>query len=324
MALLGNSANAENGELSVAHFYHKHRKHLNLKLIAGAQGLQRVIKEKTLNRPVLALVGYFKHFGEYRVQFFGKGECGFLTDLPEAKQREFLERFMSHAIPCIIAVGRQNLPKLLVEFAEKKQIPLFRTTLNSRDFTAEATILLERIFAKTQTIHGTLVDVKGIGVLLLGESGIGKTECVLALIEKGYTFVADDAVKIHSISRKVLIGSALALNHGYMECRGIGIINVIQTFGVRAFCPEKSIDLVVELKTWQPGMEDERTGLKSASHTLLGVRIPCVTILVRLGRDIPRLVEIAALVQGLKQIGYNPAREFNRALIRQIAKNRLA
>lgn len=307
--------------ISVRDFYESLSESTGLELVAGGDGLDRVIREKSINRPALALTGYFKHFAYRRVQLFGAGEMAYLRDLNEARQLEVLVEIAKKNIPCII-VSRGLVPtRSMLEVARKYKVPLFRTSHKSKDFTEEVTLLLEQKFAPSMTLHGTLMDIKGIGTLLRGKSGIGKSECALALIERGHSLVADDLTYCRRIGDREVAGTSSELNRGYMECRGLGIINIAELFGIRSIRLEKRIDLVVTFVEWQPGMVEDRTGLEQSYFEILGLQIPCVEIPVRPGRDLARLVEVASLVQALKKMGHDSAKEFNDRLIAHMAKN---
>ena len=295
---------------------------LKLELVAGESGLKTHIRELSINRPSLAVTGYFKRFGYKRIQVFGAGEMAYLRDLSEARQAEIINRIAQMRIPCMV-VSRHLAPTpLMRKVADEYRIPLFRTPLNTRIFTSIATVLLERQMAPEINEHGTLLDVKGIGTLIRGRSGVGKSECALALIERGYSLVADDVVYIQLISEVELLGTSSELNRGYMECRGLGIINIAELFGVRCVRLEKRIDLVITFVEWTPGTDEERTGLEQDYYEILGVDVPHIQLPVRPGRDLARLVEVAAMVQALKLMGHDSAREFNDRLIAHMKKAR--
>ena len=303
----------------VSEFFENAKDKLDLSLVTGEAGLNRKIREKSVNRPSLALTGFFKYFAFRRVQLFGAGEMGYLRNLSEEEQRAILRELMHRQIPCIV-ISRNLAPTpSLLKACEEHKIPLLRSTLTSRDCQTTATLLLEEFFAPRITEHGTMMDVKGIGVLLRGGSGVGKSECALALIERGYALVADDFVQIMLMNERELVAKAKGLNRGYMECRGLGIINIEYLFGVRALRLEKRIDLVVTFTDWQPGCDEERTGMEERYYDILGVRLPHVELPVRPGRDMARLVEVASMITALRQLGHNPAEEFNERLIEEMA-----
>ena len=178
-----------------------------------------------------------------------------------------------------------------------------------------ATLCIDNEFAPSSIEHATTLDIKGVGVMLRGDSGVGKSECALALIERGHSLVADDLTVIKLLDERELMASSRALNRGYMECRGIGIVNIAEMFGVKSIQLEKRIDLVVSLREWTPEVVEERTGLEENFYEILGMRVPHIEIYVRPGRDIARLVEVAALTQALKRMGHDPAKDFNDRLI---------
>jgi HPr kinase/phosphorylase len=288
---------------------------LHLTLVKGEKGLNRLIKDKSINRPALALTGFFRNFGAKRIQLFGAGEMSYMRELPARRQLDVMKKMVSKHVPCIV-VSRNLLPTPAMEkLAEDSGTPLFRTSLTTKDFSAQVMLLLEELYAPKVAEHGTLMDVKGIGTLIRGASGVGKSECALALIERGHSLVADDLVYITLHSERHLIGRSSDLNRGYMECRGLGIVNISELFGIRSVRLEKEINLVVTFEEWQQGMDEERTGLEHDLFEILGIRVPHIILPVRPGRDLARLVEVAAMVEALKQIGHDSAKEFNDRLI---------
>ncbi len=304
--------------ISVEDFYNSFKESLRLKLVAGQEGMRSVIRDRSVNRPSLCLAGSFKHFGAKRVQLFGAGDMGFMRELSIERQQQILNEMVARKIPCII-VSRNLVPsQAMFQIANKYRVPLMRSALTSHEFTTSAVLLLEDKFAPRSSEHGTMMDVKGIGTLIRGGSGIGKSECALGLIEKGHSLVADDLVYIRLIKEVELMARSSDLNRGYMECRGLGIINVADIFGVRAIRLEKKIDLVVSFIGWEPEMVEERTGLEQSFYEILGTRVPEIQLTVRPGRDLAHLVEIAAMVQALKGIGHHGAQEFNDQLIQKM------
>jgi HPr kinase/phosphorylase len=231
-----------------------------------------------------------------------------------------LDDVFAKKIPAVVISRGLPVDAILMKLADRHQVPLIRTQLKSKDFSAEATVLLEEKFAPRTNLHATLVDIKGVGVLLRGASGVGKSECALALIERGHSLVADDYVIVTLIGDRELQGTSKELNRGYMECRGIGIINVASIFGIRSVRREKRVDLVVTFVLWQPGMDEERSGLEVETFEILGRKVPHMTIPVRPGRDMARLVEVAAMVQALRGMGHDSAKEFSDRLIEHMAR----
>jgi HPr kinase/phosphorylase len=306
--------------VSVREFFDSFRDMLQMELLAGVDGLDNVISEKSINRPALAVTGYFKEFANRRLQLFGAGEMAYLADQPDSLREKLIDDVFSKKVPAVVVSRGLQVDALLKRLADKHHIPIIRTQLKSKDFSAEATVLLEEKFAPRTNLHATLVDIRGVGVLLRGASGVGKSECALALIERGHSLVADDFVIVTLIGDRELQGTSKELNRGYMECRGIGIINIASIFGVRSVRREKRVDLVVTFVLWQPGMDEERSGLEVETFEILGRKVPHMTIPVRPGRDMARLVEVAAMVQALRGMGHDSAKEFSDRLIQHMSR----
>jgi HPr kinase/phosphorylase len=301
--------------VTVQRFYTDHDSALELKLIAGATGLQRPIREPTVNRPGLALAGFTKYFANKRVQIIGNAENSYLHALTAEQRQQRYDELFAENIPCVV-FGRGLKPdKAFLATAERYAVPIFSTPLVTMRFINLATLGLEAMFAPTGSEMGSMVDILGVGVIVRGESGIGKSECVLALIERGYSLVADDITKVSLLDGKEVIGTSSELTRDHMEVRGIGIINVAAMFGVRSIRKDKRVDLVVSLKEWAQVPDVDRLGLEQEFVKILGVEVPHITIPVRPGRDLARLVEVAAFQTKLKASGYNPAEELNRRLI---------
>lgn len=306
--------------VSVREFFDSFRDMLQMELLAGVDGLDNVISEKSINRPALAVTGYFKEFAYRRLQLFGAGEMAYLADQPDSLREKLVDDVFLKKVPAVVVSRGLQVDDLLKRLADKHHIPIIRTQLKSKDFSAEATVLLEEKFAPRTNLHATLVDIRGVGVLLRGASGVGKSECALALIERGHSLVADDFVIVTLIGDRELQGTSKELNRGYMECRGIGIINIASIFGVRSVRREKRVDLVVTFVLWQPGMDEERSGLEVETFEILGRKVPHMTIPVRPGRDMARLVEVAAMVQALRGMGHDSAKEFSDRLIQHMSR----
>lgn len=301
--------------VSVRDFYESFKEPLEMELVAGEAGLDNMIRERSLNRPALAMVGFFKAFAAKRIQLLGAGEMAFIREKSEADQASIMAEILKRKVPCMV-ISRHLAPsRTLCKLADKFNTPLIRSPLKSKTFTTEATLLLEDKFAPRTHIHGTLLDIQGIGTLICGESGVGKSECALALVERGHSLVADDLTYIKRVSERELLGTSSDLSRGYMECRGLGIINIAELFGVRSVRVEKRVDLIINFITWTRGMHEERTGLEEQSMEILGLKVPLMEIPVRPGRDMARLTEVAAMVQALKKIGHDSAVEFNDRLI---------
>jgi HPr kinase/phosphorylase len=306
--------------ITVAHFYDTYRDKLLLELVTGQAGLHRLIKEGSINRPALALTGFFKYFANKRIQVFGAAEMTYLKTLAQRQQIEIFSEMVKRGIPAIVLTRNFVATHPMLAVSEEMKLPIFRTPMITMNFVNLATLCIDNEFAPSGTEHATTLDIKGIGVLIRGDSGIGKSECALALIERGHSLVADDLTVIKLLDERELSASSRPLNRGYMECRGIGIINIADMFGVKSIRLEKRIDLVVSLREWSADVIEERTGLEENFYEILGIKVPHIEFYVRPGRDIARLVEVAALVQALKNMGHDPAKTFNDRLIAQMAE----
>jgi HPr kinase/phosphorylase len=304
--------------VTVERFYLNHAEKLQLKLTAGGAGLSRKIREGSVNRPGLALAKFFRYFAMKRVQVIGGAEWVFLKSLGELEATKRIERMLRARIPCLVFARNANPPMPVQEKCDEYQVPLFKTKMVTMKFINAATIALEMEFAPQVSEHGSMVDILGIGVLIRGESGIGKSESVLALLERGYSLVSDDITRIRLFEGRELVGTSSETTRYHMEIRGLGIINVPAVFGVASVRPEKNLNLVVTLMDWTSMEEVDRTGLERQSYSILGINVPHVIIPVRPGRDIARLIQVAALDQKLKSLGHNAAREFNERLIERM------
>lgn len=309
---------AESQEVTVGQFYARHSGTLQLKLVAGAQGMNRRIREGSVNRLGLALTGFFRFFAFKRVQIIGKSEMAYLQSMPAAVRPKRIQEIFERKVPCLILARGTKPPAYLVEEAERYGVPVFCCPIITMRLVNRITILLEEDFAPTTSLHSSMVDIQGVGVLIRGESGIGKSECVLGLIERGYSLVSDDVTRIKSIEGRELIGTSNDLTRHYIEVRGIGILNVASIFGASSIRYQKQIDLVVTLKEWDKMEDIDRIGLDQDFFEILQIKIPHVTIPVRSGRDLSGLVEVAALDQKLKSIGHHSAFEFNERLLNKM------
>lgn len=305
--------------VTVRQFYERRNADFRLRLLTSESALDRIIREPTVNRPGLVLAGFTKYFPHNRIQVIGNVEMHYLRSLPETERYAREDLLLSHRIPAVVFCRNYSPSTRFLERAEQLRIPVFKSPLVTMRFINRATLLLEDLFAPTAIEQGSMVDILGIGVIIKGESGIGKSECVLALIERGYSLVADDVTKVRLFEGREVIGTAPETTRNHMEVRGIGIINVPAMFGIRSVRAEKRVDLVVTLRPWRRGNEVDRTGIETETVKILGVDIPHMVIPVRPGRDIARLVEVAAYQTKLKKLGYNPAEEFNRRLIAKMA-----
>lgn len=304
--------------LSVGKFFEKNATELHLNLCTKAMGFDRLIREPNLNRPGLALAGFFDYFPLGRLQVLGTAEMAYLESLPREIRHERLEWLFSQDIPCLILARNYQLSEELGEFAERYQVPVFSSSLMTMKFLSSCTLRLDHHFASSVSLHGCMLDIRGIGVLILGESGAGKSETAIGLLERGASLVADDLVQLREVNGE-LIGTAPELSKGYIEIRGIGIINVANLYGLASIRPDKRLDLVVSLKPSVDLNQVDRTGMAAKCYEILGREIPHVEVPVGPGRDTARMVAIAALDQQLRRLGYNMADEFNQKLMAQMA-----
>ena len=286
-----------------------------MRLITGDGNLQRIIREPTVNRPGLALCGFTQYFAYKRVQVFGHAEYFYLRSL-SIRQRESRYAYLfAYKIPCVVFSRGLKPDKEFLAAAEKANVPIFQTPLVTMKFINNATLELEMMFAPRGTEIGSTVDILGVGVLIRGESGIGKSEAVLALIERGYSLVSDDVTRVCLVDGRDVVGTSSELTRNHMEIRGIGIINVAAMFGIKSVLREKVLDLVVSLKQWEEVTDVDRLGMEQVYERILGVDLPHIIIPVRPGRDLARLIEVAAYQTKLKLAGHNAALELNQRLI---------
>ncbi len=308
-------------QITVGQFYANHAEHLGLRLEGLSLGMNRLIREPTINRPGLALTGFYNYFAGKRVQVIGSAELAYLRSLRKTVLNERCRALFARKIPCLVVARNANIPDVLLRQASEFETPIFRSPMITMKFINAATIALEMEFIPTASEYGSMMDIQGIGTLIRGASGIGKSECVLGLIERGYSLVSDDITKVRAIEGRELVGTSSDLTRFHMEVRGIGIINVAAVFGVGSVRPEKRLDLVVTLKDWHEVEDVDRLGIDRDFYEILGIRVPHVTVPVRTGRDLGRLVEVAALDQKLKSMGHNTALEFNQRLLSMMQQN---
>jgi HPr kinase/phosphorylase len=305
--------------VTVERFYTEHASALELNLIAGASGLKRVIREPTVNRPGLVLSGFTRYFAFKRIQVIGNAEAYFLKSLSDEERQRRYHTFFSYKLPGVVFSRNMHPDKLFLKAAEMAEVPIFRCPLVTMKFINLATLALEMMFAPRGTEMGSMVDILGVGVIIRGESGIGKSESVLALIERGYSLVADDITRVTLVDGREVVGTSAELTRNHMEVRGIGIINVAAMFGVKSIRQEKRVDLIITLKAWSDVQDVDRLGIEQEYTKILGIDIPHIIIPVRPGRDLARLIEVAAFHTKLKSSGYNPAKELNDRLISRMS-----
>ena len=304
-------------KVPMSRFYEKYRSTLEMQLLNTPLGMSRPIVQPAFNRPGLALAGYFGYFAHERIQVFGAAEMAYLSTMSEAEREQRLDCICSQDAPCLIFARGVDVPADVLSIADRYNLCVLRTNLLTMEFVNRATFILENEFADSTTMHACMVDVRGVGVLLTGKGGVGKSEISLGLVERGSSLVADDMVRIRNLGGD-LIATAPQLSSGFIEIRGLGIINVTNLFGLKAYRKEKRIDLVINLFSGEMN-EMERLGLERKYINILGVDVEHLNLPVAPGRDMCRLVEVAALGRYLRDSGYDMASEFNKRLNKEIA-----
>ena len=283
---------------------------LRLRLLAGERGMARGITGSRPQEAGLAITGEVLPPREGCVQVLGETELDYLRRQDPARQAEIAERFFAGPLPCAVVVGPLPAPGLLVDAAERASVPLFASDHSAAGFLEEAGRHLYRLFTETTTVHGVLLEVIGVGVLLSGRSGIGKSECALDLVLRGHRFVADDMIHVYKLGPATLVGRGDDLTCHHMEIRGLGIINIRDLFGATATTRMKKVELVIRIEEWDASREYDRLGLEDGTVEILGVRLPSLLIPVSPGRNLATIVEVAVRNHLLKQLGVHSAREF--------------
>ena len=291
---------------------------LELERVPGTGGLERSVTASDVSSPGLALAGFVDRFPGARLQVFGETEVTYLLSLDADTRRAHLAKFFAFPIPCVFVTKGLALPTEVVEEAAKAGVAILRSTLRTSEFYTRIKPWLEDAFAPQTNLHGSLADVYGIGLLFVGQSGIGKSECVLDLVERGHRLVADDLVLVRKKSNAILIGAGHELQRHHMEIRGVGLVDVQGIFGIRAVRQQKRIEVVVRLEEWQHGAEVERTGLDGETTEILGVKLPRVTVALNPGKNITVVAEVIAMHHLLKLSGIDPAERFNEQLMKRM------
>jgi HPr kinase/phosphorylase len=307
-------------QLTVGRMIERTHDMLQLEHIESTDGLDRVIENPDVSSPGLAVAGYVERFPAWRLQVLGETEIMYLRSLDPAVRRRHLTTFFSFEIPCVFITKGQAPTDDLVELATKAGVALIKSQLKTNEFYTRIKPWLEEEFAPTTNLHGSLADVFGVGLLFVGQSGIGKSECVLDLVERGHRLVADDLVIARRRGTDVLIGRGHERQRHHMEIRGVGLVDIPSIFGVRAVRQQKRIEVVVKLEEWNQDAAVDRTGLDTETKRILDVELPMVRVPLNPGKNITVIAEVIALNHLLKYSGIDPAARFNDGLIRDMRK----
>jgi HPr kinase/phosphorylase len=292
--------------------------HLELTLMAGQKGLKNTITHSQVQKMGLALTGFIQFINPERLQIIGNTEMAYFNTLTPGMQEKVIHQICNLPLSCLVITRGLEIPELLLREADEKGIPIFRTSIRSFDFIERVTQFLEEKLSATTSLHGVLMDVFGVGLLLLGKSGIGKSECALDLILRGHRLVADDMVHIQKRSSSSVIGSGFEVIQHHMEIRGLGILNIRSLFGVEAIREKKKIELVLELMEWDAHREYDRLGFEEEKFSILGVELPMLRIPVTPARNLTTIIEVAVRNHLLKVMGYDSALEFEKKLLRKM------
>ncbi|MFU8779935.1 MAG: HPr(Ser) kinase/phosphatase [Kiritimatiellia bacterium] len=308
--------------VQVADFLAAGGDHLKLELLGGKGGLSKLIGESTINRPGLGLAGFFKHFPEQRIQVIGLAEHAYLDSLKPAERSARAEELFSKKVPCVVFTRSKRVYPEVIALAEKTRTPLLRTPLITKHFVNAATIVMENLRAPSQKIQGTTVEIMGIGVMIEGASGIGKSDAALALVRRGHSLVSDDITSLRRDTSGSIIASPVKVTQYHMDIRGLGIVHVPSLFGVSSVREEKKLDLVVTLVR-----EDRKNSIPSgergtARRVLLGLEVPQVYVVIEPGRDIANVIETAALDMKLRRLGHDAEKELDERLMALLSAGR--
>lgn len=306
--------------ITVEKLYKERKDFLELTLLTSEDGLKKKIFNNEIHRPGLALSGYTDRFAHERTQVIGETEISFLQSMDKERRKKLLEKVFSFDIPCILVSKNITPPSELLELANLAKTPIFQSRLSTTELTNRLSLYLDNIFAPNTSLHGTLVDVYGVGLFYTGKSGVGKSECALDLVERGHRLVADDIVKIIRKTPEIIIGTGTELLGHLMEIRGVGIIDVEKLFGIRSIRIQKRIEVEVRLVLWEDDLDYERLGIEDKYTRILGVEIPVVTIPISPGKNITVISEVIAMNHMLKVYGQDPAKEFSKRLSEEISR----
>ncbi len=298
-------------KISVESLFQQAKERLHLTPLLEMEMKDRFITGVDINRMGMGLTGYLKWFPFHRLQIVGKTEVHYLETLKPAQRHKVLQIIFSNKnLPCVVVTHKMKTPADLLAAAKKYKVPVFITPTPTTKFISEISVYLEEEFAPESTQHGTLMDIYGVGILILGQSGIGKSECALDLVERGHRLVADDLVYMKRLANRIVMGSRSEIIKHHMEIRGLGIINIENLFGVGAIRDKKRIELVVRLEEWNDKKEYDRLGLAPATYKIFDVELPAFVIPVRPGRNLAVIIEVAAMNHRSMKMGYFTAQEF--------------
>ncbi|OLS37882.1 HPr(Ser) kinase/phosphatase [Bacillus sp. MRMR6] len=286
----------------------------NLELVSGEEGIDRPITMSDISRPGIELAGYFEFYPAERIQLLGKTELSFFNELSANERQLRMERLCTDITPAIIITRGLDVPPELIEASERESVPVLRSSMKTTRFSSRLTNFLESKLAPTTAVHGVLVDIYGIGVLITGKSGVGKSETALELVKRGHRLVADDCVEIRQEDQDTLVGTSPDLIEHLLEIRGLGIINVMTLFGAGAVRSNKRITLVMNLELWDAQKQYDRLGLDEEKMKIIDTEITKITIPVRPGRNLAVIIEVAAMNYRLKRMGVNAAQQFTERL----------
>jgi HPr kinase/phosphorylase len=295
---------------------------LQLEALTGEIGLDRQLPDAEVAGPGLALAGYTGRFAPNRLHVFGETEITYLHSLTPEQRKGSLEKFFEFDLPCIFVTKGQEVPAEMLDLARARGVPILRSKLKTAEFYRRIKPIVEEAFAPRTTLHGSLADVYGVGLLFVGRSGIGKSECVLDLVERGHRLVADDVVQVTRRGNDVLIGRGHELAAHHMEIRGIGLIDIPALFGVRAVRQQKRIEVVVQLEDWETARDTDRTGLAREETTILDVALPHVIVPLNPGKNITVISEVVSMMHLLRYSGVDVAATFNARLIKRMKEQR--
>lgn len=295
---------------------------LNLHCLCGRRGLVRTLTVPDINRPGLALSGFYESFASQRVQLFGRGEILYLLRLEAQNALESVRNLFNYEIPCCIFTHGLTPPDAFLRIADELECAVLQTDLPSTEFSTRLLRVFSNIFAPHKTMHGVLCEVYGLGTLILGDSGVGKSETALELVERGHRLVADDIVEIRCVNGNTILGQGAnkEISH-HMEIRGLGIINIAQLYGIGSIRDQKEVQLVVKIEEWNVNKVYDRLGTQQLFMDLLGVKVPMLEVPVKPGRNVPIIIETAAMNERLKSMGYFSARDFNQNVLKWIESN---